>query len=435
MTLGRTASNAIKIKTDDGLRAVECDCCVPPPDWAFSIGFIKVESSVEITKCATRDFIIKALEQHYSVEGCGPWCINNDPLWDCYAYTPPVVCRWATGINVTEPKQTASRCEDGQLVQTSYGFDYSARYTEDGFETNNANTFNPYIKKNHSQSKCSFADERTGNLSILGADIHSFPSCQSTENEKTLGAFEVFDLTSCEVENEDYEIKSVDGSTSSFIFSKESDNSFLQKPLANFPSFPAYSSELCEQICYGPPDDQFCEVGVVLLPESAESAYFVAIQGPAADTGSEEPCAELVSIVSGIKTNFKIIHNVSPTKYLKVWIKRGKININTGDFLSSFIETYVCTPQKFNSNPQTNIYPECAAFYSAEYSLDLEIPTIETLKSVGIENDYFIGRADEYAYILKYSFVADYEPPTTGTGINERCDGFCNGYPPTPATP
>ena len=31
MTLGRTAAGAIKIKTDDGLRAVECDCCNPPP--------------------------------------------------------------------------------------------------------------------------------------------------------------------------------------------------------------------------------------------------------------------------------------------------------------------------------------------------------------------------------------------------------------------
>ena len=30
MTLGRTSSNAIKIKTDGGLRAVNCACCVPP---------------------------------------------------------------------------------------------------------------------------------------------------------------------------------------------------------------------------------------------------------------------------------------------------------------------------------------------------------------------------------------------------------------------
>jgi hypothetical protein len=29
MTLGRTSSGAIKIKTDDGLRAVECACCGP----------------------------------------------------------------------------------------------------------------------------------------------------------------------------------------------------------------------------------------------------------------------------------------------------------------------------------------------------------------------------------------------------------------------
>jgi len=29
MTLGRTSSGSIKIKTDGGLRAVECACCVP----------------------------------------------------------------------------------------------------------------------------------------------------------------------------------------------------------------------------------------------------------------------------------------------------------------------------------------------------------------------------------------------------------------------
>ena len=30
MTLGRTSSGAIKIKTDGGLRAVSCACCAPP---------------------------------------------------------------------------------------------------------------------------------------------------------------------------------------------------------------------------------------------------------------------------------------------------------------------------------------------------------------------------------------------------------------------
>ena len=30
MTLGRSSTGAIKIKTDGGLRAVECECCSPP---------------------------------------------------------------------------------------------------------------------------------------------------------------------------------------------------------------------------------------------------------------------------------------------------------------------------------------------------------------------------------------------------------------------
>lgn len=39
MTLGRTSSGAIKIKTDGGLRAVECACCNPPePPGYYSAG-------------------------------------------------------------------------------------------------------------------------------------------------------------------------------------------------------------------------------------------------------------------------------------------------------------------------------------------------------------------------------------------------------------
>ena len=38
MTLGRTASNAIKIKTDGGLRAVECACCGCTPIYVDTLG-------------------------------------------------------------------------------------------------------------------------------------------------------------------------------------------------------------------------------------------------------------------------------------------------------------------------------------------------------------------------------------------------------------
>jgi hypothetical protein len=38
MTLGRTADNKIKIKTDGGIRAVECACCAPPCECPDSPG-------------------------------------------------------------------------------------------------------------------------------------------------------------------------------------------------------------------------------------------------------------------------------------------------------------------------------------------------------------------------------------------------------------
>ena len=38
MTLGRASSGAIKIKTDGGLRAVECACCAPPCECPDSPG-------------------------------------------------------------------------------------------------------------------------------------------------------------------------------------------------------------------------------------------------------------------------------------------------------------------------------------------------------------------------------------------------------------
>ena len=57
MTLGRTSSGAIKIKTDGGLRAVECACCGPtdpcrdcPPvlgDWNFSFSGDQVTDVTE----------------------------------------------------------------------------------------------------------------------------------------------------------------------------------------------------------------------------------------------------------------------------------------------------------------------------------------------------------------------------------------------------
>lgn len=40
MTLGRTSSGAIKIKTDGGLRAVECTCCASPCSCPDNQGFI-----------------------------------------------------------------------------------------------------------------------------------------------------------------------------------------------------------------------------------------------------------------------------------------------------------------------------------------------------------------------------------------------------------
>jgi len=95
MTLGRTASNAIKIKTDGGTtRAVECACCggcpdceIPPPPgkWkitASSLGPITYQSPYD--PCGS------------AVATAGGWTLSI--VWQCYAGF------WtAFGINLNEP--------------------------------------------------------------------------------------------------------------------------------------------------------------------------------------------------------------------------------------------------------------------------------------------------------------------------------------------
>ena len=116
MTLGRTSSGAIKIKTDGGLRAVSCACCAPidfdpcrdcPPvlgDWNFSVA-----GAFPVTDI----YNYQTFEEDY---GNGPRVCYD--TFDAYSYDPHqgsalvgaylerrgvnlADCSWHVGLGVT----------------------------------------------------------------------------------------------------------------------------------------------------------------------------------------------------------------------------------------------------------------------------------------------------------------------------------------------
>jgi hypothetical protein len=472
MTLGRT-DNKIKIKTDGSLRAVECACCAPPPDWTFRIGFIKVEASFERTRCATWDGLSESLGFFPLECGGGDNCIGDydptplgcvlDEMWSELntCGSSPAINKWTKELTISEASTTMNwcgipsdieECSDSPGItgygggldscpwtdpqSATYGIDYEKTWTESGYTTTHSE--DGANNSSHAQSICEIVAVGGGETALnktgsLYAFHCSFSPCGKTngefsisENSFTIPATYYKDGICHDAQDADswYEAcnalpnKTTQPATVTYAFDEEASSAFISSAMGALPSFPSYSTA------------RICEVG---LSESAESSFYVeAIMSPSSVT-EECPATNLVSKVSGKKTKFKIIHNVSPTSYLKVWVKRGKIDINTGDFSSASVEIYEIDEGDFEGNPQSAIDPGCTAFYSNEYTLDLQIGDYESADDW--INNGGIGRADEYAYILKYSFVEGYEPPTTGTGINERCAAPCNGYPPPPPTP
>lgn len=471
MTLGRTSSGALKIKTDGGLRAVECACCAQ-----FRLGLIKVETSFERTRCATWDGLSESIGFFPGVEcSGGDNCIGEypDPTpFDCVldemwlqlstCGSSPAIHKWTKQLTISEAATTMSWCTIPSSIEecygepgstgnsepgldscpytdpqsATYGIDYAKTWTENGYTVTHGEVGGN--KSSHAQSICEAIPVGGGETALnktgsLYAFYCSFSPCGKTagdfsisENSFTIPATYYKDGICNNAQDQvswrkaclALPIKTTHPATVTYEFDEEASSAFISSALGAMPSFPSYSTaSICE----------------VTLSQSAESSYYVEAIMPPSSVTEECPATNLVSKVSGKKTKFKIIHNVSPTKYLKVWIKRGKIDINTGDFSESSVEIYEIDEEDFQNNPQSATDPGCTAFYSNEYTLNLQIGAYESADDW--INNGGIGRADEYAYILKYSFVADYEPPTTGTGINERCDGPCNGYPPPPTTP
>lgn len=476
MTLGRTSSGAIKIKTDGGLRAVECACCSspPPPDWQFLLGLVKVEASVERTRCATWDGLTEATGFFSGVDcsddvppqsSCigeypdpNPFDCVLDEMWEQLnnCTSAPAINKWTKEVTVSEAETTMNWCDidtsgiedcygaPGEDIScpwtdpqsATYGIDYTKTWTENGYTTTqNEEGAN---KRNHAQSICDIVPVGGGETALnksgsLFAFYCSFYPCGRTagnfsisETSFTIPATYYKDGICNDAQDEiawrdacrALQIKTTQPATANFTFDEEASSAFISSAMGAFPSFPSYSAL------------QICASG---FSQSAESSYYIEAIMPPSSVTEECPATNLVSKVRGKKTNFKIIHNVSPTKYLKVWIKRGKIDINTGDFSSSSLEEYEIEEDAFESNSGSDTNPSCTTFYSEEYNLDLQIGDYESAEDW--LNNGAIGRSDEYAYILKYSFVPNYEPPTTGTGINERCAGDCNGYPPPPPPP
>jgi hypothetical protein len=76
MTLGRTSSGALKIKTDGGLRAVECACC------GCGECFVSIPSSI-------RELAANATAESFSINGQNPYDFVrfSDTSWGAVAYS------------------------------------------------------------------------------------------------------------------------------------------------------------------------------------------------------------------------------------------------------------------------------------------------------------------------------------------------------------
>jgi hypothetical protein len=113
MTLGRTASNAIKIKTDGGLRAVECACCAPAcEDYSFNGLIITKEAYDSWRKGGTIQVSGSVFDTSSNIQ----YQIDNG--------CPNGTCSWSYSNTITVPPNTCvfQFADSGQSVSCSSSY-------------------------------------------------------------------------------------------------------------------------------------------------------------------------------------------------------------------------------------------------------------------------------------------------------------------------
>lgn len=383
MTLGRTASNAIKIKPGGGApRAVECACCNPAP-YQFVLGFSVVQSRVEKAiyepSFITPDYPAWPEESPFP---CGiikkqTYSHSNASFGDC-DFGDEYIIRNAGGSMTTELVENSQTNLISLNQKTNFKTYQSSSLVSGEVESPHWNLGwntggkygvfeNANVSGNSATSTYSGMNYSKGTgvgLCGGGGGYDSTPFTFTTTLELETGSF----------------------------------GQFVSDVFADLPSFPAHFTDAC----------LFMQDFV--LPTSASSEIRYGAEIPAG-----KDCSDLkITRLDITNTIYKILHNKSPTGFLRIWVKEGDIDIATGNFSSSQVWEYTWRAASSND--------PCDTFFSEEKTLDVsqaDIPNLDLYPYASFTN--------KYAYILKYSFLQNYTPPTQGEGIYEY--GIQNGFP------
>jgi hypothetical protein len=382
MTLGRSTSGNIKIKTDGGLRAVECGCCNPAP-YQFVLGFSVVQSRVE-----------KAVYE--------PSFITPDyPAWP---EESPYPCGIIKKLTYSHSNVSFGDCEFGdEYVIRNAGGSMTAELVENS-QTN-------FISINQ---KTNFKTYQSS--SLVSGEVESPYWNIAGDQGGKYGVFEIANVSGNSATSIYSGTNFSAGTgvglcgggpydstpftfTTTLELETESFGKFVKDVFEDLPSFPAHFTDAC----------LFMQDFV--LPTSASSKIAYSAEIPAS-----KDCSDLkITRLDITNTEYKILHNKSPTGFLKVWVKEGDIDIATGNFSSSEVWEY--TWQSTSTNDS------CDTFFSPEktlYVIESDIPNLDLYPVASFTN--------RYAYILKYSFLQNYTPQTQGEGIYEY--SINNGFPP-----
>jgi hypothetical protein len=429
MTLGRTSDNKIKIKTDGGLRAVECACCVSPPP--FVIGLVSVHFASAKTRCAISAY--EAIMKSTSAYRGESFLVGNDNVpFECYEsllLANKSLCDVVTEIAISESPSSQRLCcfvqNDEEFITTERDFGFNYSYKNELANFTETTSSDIYSATTSTQNTCAETETRTPAADQTSALLGASGACESgfELGEVTYdcgtytapGNFEFGQITflshtgECNIENSEsgYSQQSVTGPTTDLTFDTVENSEFAGEVQSTEPKFPNYPAINClvEQVFYPPASTSSEFSAEVYISEFCD------------------PVKKILTSCSRKKTKFKIVHNVSPTGYLKVWVKKGRLILGTQDFEYFTYETYIHSVD-ITTIPQSA--RACTIYYSNEWELtdDLDIQSfLDSMESGYIEQS---GDVD-YAYIVKYSFVEGYEPQTTGSGTNET--SYENGFP------